>query len=63
MTADQLNAIIRDWLDSEDPTHWGEFEKRLDRAITRSGALSELAALDGETMDLPCKSESKEVTA
>lgn len=33
MTASELVAIIRNWLDTDDATHWGDFEKALDRAI------------------------------
>jgi hypothetical protein len=34
LTASEVTAVIRAWLDSDDPTHWGSFEKSLDRAIT-----------------------------
>ena len=32
-TADEITAIIREWLDAEDPTHWGKFETDLDAAL------------------------------
>lgn len=32
-TAVELIAIIRAWLNSDDPTHWGEFELDLDYLI------------------------------
>lgn len=39
-SADEIVTIIREWLDSDDPTQWGEFETGLDAAVER-------AALDG----------------
>ena len=33
-TADDLICIIRDWLGSDDATHWGQFEQQLDAALT-----------------------------
>lgn len=37
LSAAQLCDIIRAWLDSDDATHWGDFEKTLDRAIVEHG--------------------------
>ena len=37
LKASQLCDIIRAWLDSDDATHWGDFEKALDRAVTEHG--------------------------
>ncbi len=37
MSAAQLCDIIRGWLDADDPTHWGAFEKALDRAVVQHG--------------------------
>lgn len=34
-TAAELKAQIREWLDSDDATHWGDFEKELDDVIGR----------------------------
>lgn len=32
-TAAEIAAIVREWLDSDDPTHWGKFETDLDAAL------------------------------
>lgn len=32
-SATDLRAIIRQWLDADDATHWGEFEKALDELV------------------------------
>lgn len=37
LSAAQLCDIIRAWLDSDDATHWGEFEKALDRVVVEHG--------------------------
>lgn len=37
LTAAQLCDIARAWLDSDDATHWGEFEKGLDELIVKHG--------------------------
>lgn len=37
LDAATLCDIIRKWLDGDDATHWGEFEKALDRAVTEHG--------------------------
>lgn len=37
MTAAQLCDVIRDWLDADDATHWGDFEKELDAVVVRHG--------------------------
>lgn len=37
LTAAQLCDIARAWLDSDDATHWGDFEKGLDELITKHG--------------------------
>ena len=37
LKAAQLCDIIRAWLDQDDATHWGDFEKALDRAVTEHG--------------------------
>jgi phage shock protein A len=36
-TADELAEIIRNWLDGDDATHWGDFEKALDAALANQG--------------------------
>lgn len=33
-TAADLCQSIREWLDEDDPSHWGEFERELDRIIS-----------------------------
>lgn len=35
-TADELTRVIRAWLDADDSTHWGDFEKALDSIINPS---------------------------
>jgi hypothetical protein len=37
LTAAQLCDIIRSWLEGDDSTHWGAFEKELDRIVTQHG--------------------------
>lgn len=37
LKAAQLCDIIRAWLDSDDATHWGDFEKALDKVVTEHG--------------------------
>ncbi len=37
LDAATLCDIIRKWLDGDDATHWGEFEKELDRVVTEHG--------------------------
>ena len=37
LDAATLCDIIREWLDSDDATHWGEFEKALDEVVTKHG--------------------------
>lgn len=37
LTAAQLCDIARAWLDADDASHWGEFEKGLDELITKHG--------------------------
>lgn len=37
LTAAQLCDIARAWLDSDDATHWGEFERGLDALIVKHG--------------------------
>lgn len=37
LDAATLCDIIRTWLDSEDATQWGDFEKALDRAVVEHG--------------------------
>jgi len=32
-TAQDIKTMIRAWLDADDATHWGAFEKRLDEII------------------------------
>lgn len=34
VTSEQISAQIRAWLDADDPTHWGSFERALDAALT-----------------------------
>jgi hypothetical protein len=38
MTADDIRDTITRWLNADDPTHWGEFEKRLARAVGMEAA-------------------------
>lgn len=35
--ADDIVKIIREWLDRDDPTHWGKFEKALNEALDLAG--------------------------
>lgn len=37
LTAAQLCDLIRAWLDSEDATHWGQFERGLDKVVSDHG--------------------------
>lgn len=37
LKAAQLQDICRAWLDADDATHWGDFEKGLDELITKHG--------------------------
>ena len=37
LSAAQICDICRAWLDSDDATHWGKFEKELDRLIVTHG--------------------------
>lgn len=37
LTAAQICDLCRGWLDSDDATHWGAFEKGLDRLIEQHG--------------------------
>lgn len=37
LKAAQLCDIIRAWLDSDDATHWGDFEKALDKVLEEHG--------------------------
>lgn len=37
LDAATLCDIIRAWLDGDDATHWGEFEKALDRVVVEHG--------------------------
>ena len=36
-TAADLKAIIRAWLDADDPTHWGAFERGLNKLVEGGG--------------------------
>ena len=33
-TADEIKAVVMAWLDSDDPASWGDFEKRLNAAVS-----------------------------
>ena len=35
ITAAELKRICRDWLDADDATHWGRFERELDELLER----------------------------
>lgn len=35
LSARELTTIVRRWLDSDDATHWGDFEKSLDALLTK----------------------------
>jgi hypothetical protein len=37
LTAAQLCDVIRSFLDADDATHWGAFERELDRVVTEHG--------------------------
>lgn len=55
-TADDVRTMIRAWLDADDATHWGAFEKKLDALVNEGGAppsieqLGAAAAGNGETL-------------
>jgi len=40
-SASELVAVIREWLDADDATHWGSFEKSLDAACLKARAKEE----------------------
>jgi hypothetical protein len=33
-TADEIKAVVMAWLDADDPASWGDFEKRLNTAVS-----------------------------
>jgi hypothetical protein len=33
-TADEIKAVVMKWLDADDPASWGDFEKRLNAAVS-----------------------------
>ena len=33
-TADEIKAVVMAWLDADDPASWGDFEKRLNAAVS-----------------------------
>lgn len=48
-TADELTRVIRAWLDADDSTHWGDFEKALDSIINPSeNRVAKLELLQGD---------------
>jgi hypothetical protein len=37
-TADEIKAVVMAWLDADDPASWGDFEKRLNAAVSDDAA-------------------------
>lgn len=64
MNAGYLKTIIREWLDKDDATHWGDFEKDLDSIINGSRPERELIVAmlrhDGKQLVENGKSYSEE---
>jgi hypothetical protein len=49
-TADEIKAVVMAWLDADDPASWGDFEKRLNAAVSDE-ASPVVPAPEGEAVD------------